>query len=455
MLVLPEALEALEVRKDWRYFGEVYGEGLCRRVTECISRWMIWMLKGASLGRFSTLETSRNRYAGGRSWFWAQFFYTIAFLILSVFFDAMWHVPWCCEFDSLGVWVLRSFSTDKSSSRNGGVWVMCDSCHKRLVKLTHEIESERKRDMFSVVLCTIIPEGKVREIGHWWTLMIIDVMIDRCANYATMPLFCLSMLIHVAWEMKGASLGRFSTLETSRNRYAGGRSWFWAQFFYTIAFLILSVFFDAMWHVPWCCEFDSLGVWVLRSFSTDKSSSRNGGVWVMCESCHKRLVKLTHEIESERKRDMFSVVLCTIIPEGKVREIGHWWTLMIIDVMIDRCANYATMPLFCLSMLIHAAWEMKGASLGRFSTLETSRNRYAAGRSWFGAESHLIGFLTTYSRNLDWDVLCHSCSLRSRGDARKGRGTSCQLHSQNRQWQVDIIPEPWEVCEPFWGNYNF
>ena len=125
MLVLPEALEALEVRKDWRYFGEVYGEGLCRTVTECISRWMIWMLKRASLGRFSTLETSRNRYAGGRSWFWAQVFYSIAFLILSVFFDAMWHVPWCCEFDSLGVWVLRSFSTDKSSSRNGGVWVMC------------------------------------------------------------------------------------------------------------------------------------------------------------------------------------------------------------------------------------------------------------------------------------------------------------------------------------------
>ena len=66
-------------------------------------------------------------------------------------------------------------------------------------------------------------------IGHWWTLMIIDVMIDWCANYATMPLFCLSMLIHVAWEMKGASLGRFSTLETSRNRYAGGRSWFWPR----------------------------------------------------------------------------------------------------------------------------------------------------------------------------------------------------------------------------------
>ena len=54
-------------------------------------------------------------------------------------------------------------------------------------------------------------------------------MIDRCANYATMPLFRLSMLIHVAWEMKGASLGRFSTLETSRNRYAGGRSWFWPR----------------------------------------------------------------------------------------------------------------------------------------------------------------------------------------------------------------------------------
>ena len=80
---------------------------------------------GASLGRVSTLETSRNRYAGGRSWFWAQVFYSIAFLILSVFFDAMWHVLWICEFDSLGVWVLRSFSTDKSSSSNGGVWVMC------------------------------------------------------------------------------------------------------------------------------------------------------------------------------------------------------------------------------------------------------------------------------------------------------------------------------------------
>ena len=136
---------------------------------------------------------------------------------------------------------------------------------------------------------------------------------------------CWSMLLERWKEPAWEDLAPWRPPETDTQEEDPGSE---LNFFYTIAFLILSVFFDAMWHVPWCCEFDSLGVWVLRSFSTDKSSSRNGGVWVMCESCHKRLVKLTHEIESERKRDMF---FRSFVHHYSGRE-GAWnWTLMDID----------------------------------------------------------------------------------------------------------------------------